>query len=223
MVYSHVMARYRFTEHGVGYQIGKTLQPWRPQFTVITQLVKPGSKVLDVGCGDGVLGEILIKQKNCQVFGVDLDLRGVAQAKRRGIKAKVFDANRKLPFEDQSFDCAYCNGLLEFVKDPNFTASEILRVGKIAIIEFENFGFWFYRIQHLLGRFPKLALYGHQWWQTSQTKFFSLSDFLSLPCLKNSKIEKIICVNWRNRKVSWLSRLWPNFFGRSCILQIKKS
>ena len=76
------MSKYRFDEHGKEYQLGYTLQPWRPQFPIILSWIKSGSKVLDVGCGDGVLGEKLITQKRCRVFGLDLDEIGVKEAKR---------------------------------------------------------------------------------------------------------------------------------------------
>lgn len=214
------MAKYRFEEHGF-YKKESTLVSFRPQFPIILSLVKKGSKVLDVGCGDGVLGQKLIQEKGCTVFGIDLDEVGVTEAKRKGISAKVYDADLGLPFKDRSFDLVICNELLEFTKKPDYIVSECLRVGKEAIIEFPNFGFWFYRFQMLLGRFPKLSLYGYNWWDTLQIKFFSLADFLNLPAMKNVKILKIICINWRNRKISFLAKLNPNLFSRSCILKIK--
>ncbi len=214
------MKKYRFDEHGVGYKVGKTLQPWRPQNSTIISWVKEKSRVLDVGCGDGVVGERLIKEKNCEVYGLDLDEAAIAESKRKGLKAKVWDADDGLPFKTKSFDYAISNGLLEFVNKPDFLIAEILRVGKVAIVEFPNFGFWFYRLEMLFGRFPKLSLYGHEWWNTRQTKFLSLNDFLSLPSMKNVRINRIVCMDWKNREVSFMAKFWPNFFGRSCIVKI---
>lgn len=202
--------------------MGKALRPWRPQFSIIVAWVKEGSKVLDIGCGDGVLGEKLIREKKCQVYGVDLDEIAVKEARRRGLKTDILDINDGLPFKDKSFDIVICNELLEFVNKPDFVVSECLRVGKVAIIEFPNFGFWFYRLQLLLGRFPQKALYGYEWWNTHQVKFFALSDFLSLPSVKDAKIKKLVCIDWRNRDVSFLAKLNPNFFGRSCIIKLEK-
>lgn len=217
------MKGYRYNEHGKGYIKGKTLRSWRPQYPIILSLVKDDAKVLDIGCGDGILGELLIKKKHCTVFGVDLDAIAVNEAKRHGIKAQVLDVNGGLPFAKNSFDVAINCELLEFTHDPDFVVSETLRVGKKAIIAFPNFGFWFYRLEHLFGRFPKLSLYGHTWWETSQTKFFSLSDFLDLPSVKKARITKIISIDWRNRNVSFLAKLNPNLFGRSCILVLEKN
>lgn len=216
------MPKYRFDEHGAGYKVGQALQPFRPQFAIILSWVKESSKVLDVGCGDGVLGERLIKQNKCQVFGIDLDEMGVKEAKRRGIKAQVLDMDDGLPFKKNGFDIVILSDVLQYSKKPNFVVSECLRVGKVVIIQFPNFGFWFYRLQLLFGMFPKLSLYGHTWWNTGQTKFFTLVDFLSLPPMKNAKILRIICIDWQNRNVSFLAKFWPNFFARSCILRIKK-
>lgn len=217
------MNKYRFTEHNIGYKYGQTLRAWRPQFPVFYSLIGSNEKVLDVGCGDGVMGEKLIKEKKCEVFGIDLDIEGVREAKRRGLKAEVGDADDGLRYKDNYFDIVLCNGLLEFVRKPDFVVSEMFRVGKRVIVEFENFGFWFYRLEYLvLGKFPRFALYGHRWWETGFGRFFSLSDFLALPAMKDAQVKSVTCINWRNRKVSILSRINPNFFGRSCILETEK-
>lgn len=215
------MNNYRYLEHGVGYRVNKTLQPWRPQFSIILSLIKNGSHVLDVGCGDGVLGELLIKKKKCTVKGVEVDEVGVKKARKRGIDARVLDINEGLPFKRNSFDVVVCNEVLQYIDNPDFVVSETLRVGKKVIIAFPNFGFWAYRLEHLLGRFPKLSLYGHTWWETNQTKFFSLSDFLDLPSLQKVRIKKLVCIDWKNREVSLLAKINPNFFGRSCILELE--
>lgn len=216
------MKKYRFNEHGVGYKLGKFLQPNRPQFSIIIDWVKSESKVLDVGCGDGVLGERLVKQKKCRVYGVDLDEIAVKEAERHGIKSQVLDVDEGLPYKDKSFDIVVASDCLQYMKEPDFVISEMLRVGKIVIVYFPNFGFWIYRLQMLFGKFPKLSLYGHTWWNTLQTRFFSLNDFLSLPSLKKTKINRLVCIDWKNRKISFLAKFVPNFFGRSCILELSR-
>lgn len=214
------MNRYHFTEHGKSYRIDHTLQSWRPQYSTIVAWTPPNSTVLDAGCGDGVLGEKLKKEKECSVFGFDLDPIGVAAAKRRGVNARVHDADRPFPYKKGQFDVVICNEVLEFVRDPNFVVSEILRVGKRAIVEFPNFGFWFYRIQMLAGRFPTLALYGHAVWETRQTKFLSYNDFLDLPIMKKASVQRVAGIDWKNRRVSWLASRFPNVFARSVIVAL---
>lgn len=213
------MKAYQYDEHGLSYQLGKCLRPWRPEFPIIARWVKRGSRVLDAGCGDGVLGEKLIKEKRCTVFGFDLDRIGVQEARRRGIEAIVHDADNKFPYKDKQFDVVVSNGLSPFVVKPNSVVSELKRVGKTAIVSFPNFGFWFYRLEMLLGKFPSFALYGHTWWTTRQIKFFSFADFLSLPAMKDTTIKKLVCLDWRNRVPSTLAELSPNLFGRSCIIE----
>jgi methionine biosynthesis protein MetW len=212
--------KYHFHEHGVGYQKGRFLQPWRPQFSVIVSWIKKNSSVLDVGCGDGVLGKKLIEEKNCQVTGLDLDENAVAEAKRHKIKARIWDLDDKLPYPDRSFDYVVASDCLQYLKQPNFALLEMFRVGKTVIIQFPNFGFWIYRLQMLTGHFPSLSLFGHTWWNSHQTRMFSLKDFLNAPVMKKKRINKIVCINWLNRKISFLSKFFPNFFGRSCILEI---
>lgn len=214
------MAQYRFSEFGQ-YKIGKALTAFRPQFPVIISWVKEGANVLDVGCGDGVLGQRLIKERRCRVHGIDLDEIGVAEAKRRGIQARVFDADDGLPFKAHSFDVVVCNELLEFVRNPNFVISECLRVGSTAIIEFPNFGFWFYRLQMLAGRFPTLALYGYSVWETRQTKFFTYADALRFPALKKARVTRRVGIDWKNRNISLLATRLPNLFARSVIMEIR--
>ncbi len=218
------MTGYRFTEHIKGYALGATLQPWRPQFTTIISWVPEGSRVLDIGCGDGVLGVKLIREKNCRVWGFDLDPTGVAEAKRKGVHAVTHDANMSFPYKARQFDIVICNELLEFVSDPNLVVSEALRVSKKTVImEFPNFGFWLYRLELLLGRFPRLALYGHRWWNTRQIKFFSYHDFLSLPVMKKAYVSRIAGIDWRNRRVSWFASRFPNFFARSVLIILEKN
>lgn len=181
-----------------------------------------GEKILDIGCGDGALGERLIKEKKCTVYGIDLDKEGVKESIRRGIKAKVWDADERLPYKDGSFDGAVVCELLQFARRPDFVVTESLRVAKRAIFAFPNFGFWFYRLETLFGRFPRLALYGHGWWEMEQRKYFSLSDFMALPPVKKVHIKRLVCINWRNRKVSWMAKIDPNLFGRSVILEVER-
>src|SRR5450830_1188223 len=100
--------KYRFHEHGIGYQKGKFLQPWSPQFQIIVSWIDKNSTVLDVGCGDGVLGEKLIKEKNCQVTGIDLDENVVAEAKRHKIQTKIWDVDKGLSYPGNGFDVVVC-------------------------------------------------------------------------------------------------------------------
>lgn len=220
--YTLTVPKYSFDEHGVGYKVGRKLQKWRPQFSTIVDWIKPESSVLDVGSGDGVLAERLEKEKHCTVLAVDLDGMAVRETKRSGIKAQRLDVDDGLPFKDNSFDVAVCSDLLQYVKKPDFVMGEILRIGKSTIVQFPNFGFWFYRLVFLTGRFPKLALYGHKWWESQITRNFTLEDFLRLPSLKNAFVKRMICIDWKNRNISLLARFWPNFFARSCILELSK-
>lgn len=213
---------YKFTEHGVGYKVGRALQPWRPQNPVILKWVAHGTKVLDAGCGDGVLGELLAKRNSCTVYGFDLDPIGVKEAKRRGVSARVWDAEKKFPYRTGAFDYVILSDLIQLISNPDQLVRESLRTGRKVIVQFPNFGFWYYRLEHILGHFPAFSLYGHQWWNTSITKFLSLADFYALPAMKNVRVTRLESIDWKNRKVSILAKLWPNFFGRTSILEIEK-
>src|SRR3989344_4133938 len=212
------MPNYKYEELGKHYALNKSLKSYRPQWQPILGLVPENSKVLDVGCGDGVLGEMLRKQKGSIVFGSYLHKVAVLEAKRKGITAQVHDANLRLPFKSKGFDYVICNEVLEFLTEPEKAISEALRVGKTVILEFPNFGFWYYRLEMLLGRFPKKALFGYSPFNTHQIKFFSYRDFLEFKVIRGVEIKRVICINWRNKKVSFLAKFNPNLFGRSCIV-----
>jgi len=217
------MKQYRFDEHGKGYKLGKTLQSFRPEFQPIIRLIPKNSTVLDVGCGDGILGQMLIKEKDCIVFGCDLDVIGVKESKRKGIKARVWDINEKLPYASNSFDIVVCNVVMAFIERPNQLTAELFRVSKgRVIVSISNFGFWMYRIQMLFGKFPTLSLFGHTWWNTRMIKFFSLNDYLDLPSLKGKNTNKLIGIDWKNRNFGLLATMFPNFFSRACILEFIK-
>ena len=136
--------------------------------------------------------------------------------------AKVFDFDDALPYKSNNFDIVIASDILQYSKSPDASIREWLRVGKKLIIYFPNFGFWFYRLELLLGHFPSLALYGHEWWETRQTKFFTFSDFLKLPAMNKITVTRLAGIDWKNRGVSYLAIKLPNIFARSVIIEIKK-
>jgi homoserine O-acetyltransferase len=149
---------------------------------IIASMVRPGSRVLDIGCGDGTLIHHLIREMGCKGEGLDVDLEAVIPALSRGISALHGDALeilRRMP--DGAWDHVVLNQTLQAVLDPPAVLREILRVGREAVVGFPNFGVWNSRLSVLLGgRMPKTADLPFEWFETPNLHPFTLADFEDL-------------------------------------------
>ncbi|MBK9579998.1 MAG: homoserine O-acetyltransferase [Fibrobacterota bacterium] len=146
---------------------------------VILSMIHSGSRVLDIGCGDGSLLERLIVERGCQGKGLDLDLDAVIRAMGKGLSALHGDAVQALrQMPDGAWDHVVLNQTLQAVANPPEVLREILRVGKEAIVGFPNFAVWRCRMAVLLhGRMPKTADLPFEWYETPNLHPFTLEDF----------------------------------------------
>jgi homoserine O-acetyltransferase len=146
---------------------------------IIASMIRPGSRVLDIGCGDGALISHLIRERGCRGEGLDLDLEAVIPAMAKGISALHGDAVemlRRIP--DGAWDHVVLNQTLQAVANPPEVLREILRVGKEAIVGFPNFAVWHSRFSVLLeGRMPKTPDLPFEWYETPNHHPFTLADF----------------------------------------------
>src|SRR3972149_5631826 len=149
----------------------------RSEFRVIENIVGKNRKVVDLGCGDGSLTQILIKNENiCQ--GVEITQSGVEVCRKKGLRVIKGRIDGKLPFDDKSFDFAVCNVTLHMVMYPELLLQEMKRISKKQIITFPNFAFVLNRIQLILfGVFPKWSLFGYDWYSTGHIHQLSIKDF----------------------------------------------
>jgi methionine biosynthesis protein MetW len=148
----------------------------------IMKHIPGGSRVLDLGCGDGRLLEILRDAHGCRIQGVEVDPRGMIACISRGVPVIHGDLDRGLPeFPDDSFDYAVLSQTLQQVKFPKRVLEEILRLARRALIIVPNFGYWKGRVQHLLkGRAPVTQSLPYQWYNTPNLHFMSMLDFRAL-------------------------------------------
>lgn len=159
----------------------------RVEFLVIERIVGKNKKVIDLGCGDGSLMQILAKNGNrCQ--GVEISQSGVEVCKNRGLDVIRGRIDAKLPFKDKSFDMAICNVTIHMVMYPEMLVKEMVRISKKQIITFPNFAFILNRLQLMfLGVFPKWSLFGYNWYSTGHIHQLSIKDFRDF--CKESKLE----------------------------------
>ncbi|MEO5362230.1 MAG: methionine biosynthesis protein MetW [Magnetococcus sp. DMHC-8] len=152
---------------------------------VIAKLVDEHSRVLDLGCGDGLLLEYLFQHKQVQGFGVEISHEGVHACIARGLPVYHGDIDQGLSdHQDDSFDYVILSLTLQAVRRPEFVLREMLRVGKRIIVSFPNFGHWRIRA-HLLfgGRMPRTRLLPSSWYNTPNAHLCTILDFQDL-CAK---------------------------------------
>lgn len=201
---------------------GKT---WRREFTKIIDMIEENTTVLDLGCGDGTLGENLIKRKNCKVIGIDISEVAVDYARKKGIDARVGNIEEPLGFDNDSFDYVILCDVLEHLLDPMFTLKEALRVSKkYVIIAFPNFAYLPARFELMfLGRFPKYPLFGYNWYNSQHIRLFSFKDFIN--ALKNLnfgvRVKEIDVVSSKVVPRS-IAKRFPNIFASVCVLKLEK-
>ena len=156
----------------------------RPDFDVIAGWVKPGDRVLDLGCGDGTLLKHLINTRGVQGVGVEIDDANVLAAIKNGINIIQGNLERGLDeFADQAFDHVVLSRTLQTVRHTEGVLREMLRVGREAVISFPNFAYWKNLRSVLAGRMPVSDDLPYQWYDSPNVRFFTLLDFEDL-CAK---------------------------------------
>lgn len=180
----------------------------RSDFAVIGRLVAPGSRVLDLGCGEGELLAWLKQHKNVTARGVEISPTQVRHAIARGVSAFQGDLNEGLAdFPDGVFDYVILSQTLQEIRDPVRVIHDMLRVGKHAIVSFPNFGHWHVRRTMLFrGRSPRTRAFPYEWYETPNIHFLSVSDFETLAAQEKFVVEHREFLTGQ-RRIGWLPNL----------------
>jgi methionine biosynthesis protein MetW len=154
----------------------------RPDLAVIAEHVAPGSRALDVGCGDGALMAALRDQRGVDARGLEIDPANVAAAVGRGLSVVQGDADRDLAaYPDASFDYAILSQTLQTTRNPHLVLDELLRIGRKAFVSFPNFAHWRVRASLLWGgRMPVTRLLPERWYDTPNIHHVTIDDFRAL-------------------------------------------
>ena len=151
----------------------------RPDLQAIAELIPSHAMVLDLGCGNGALLEFLVRVKGVKGRGVELSEEGMLACVRRGLSVRQGNLQEGLAdYPSASFDYVILAQTLPFLDDPSMILSEMLRVGKQAIISFPNWGYWRCRLELLLtGRMPQAPDLPQQWYDVPRWQAFTVTDF----------------------------------------------
>jgi methionine biosynthesis protein MetW len=154
----------------------------REDFREIARLVRPGSRVLDVGCGEGELLELLGTEKTVDGRGLEISAEGVSACLARGLAVVQGDADSDLDyFPTRAFDYAVLSQTLPQVRNPRHVLSELLRIADRAIVSLPNFGHWRVRLDLLLsGKMPVTHSLPQPWWATGNIHLCTVRDFTGL-------------------------------------------
>ena len=197
----------------------------KQEFNIIANNIEKGTRVLDVGCGDGILIEYLKKKKNIDVRGLEISKDKVQKCISKGLT--VIEGNAEVDlkqFPNNSFDYVVLSQTLQAFINPELVIKELLRVGKRAIVTIPNFGFWKIRL-HLLfkGTMPVTKALPDEWYNTPNLHMCSIKDFVKFSYTMNFKIFKSIAMNEKRTSLINKSNLFfKNLFSELGIFLIEK-
>lgn len=188
----------------------------------IQHWIQQGSRILDLGCGDGTLLKFLIDTKQVQGYGLEIDAAQINTCIDKDLNVIEQNLDRGLGnFADKSFDTVLMTQALQTLHFPHLVLDEMLRVGKECIVTFPNFGHWkarFYLATR--GRMPVSDLLPYEWYDTPNIHFCTFNDFEVLCRERNIKVIHRQVVNEESGQT--LKDFMPNLFGETAIYHLSK-
>lgn len=192
----------------------------RVDLLLLADMVKPGSRVLDVGCGDGELLRILAETKEVDARGIEISQAGVNQCVARGLSVVQGDADTDLiNYPDNAFDYAILSQTIQATHRPRDVLEQLLRIGRRAIVSFPNFGHWRIRSQILFrGRMPVTQNLSNAWYDTPNIHFCTIKDFAVLCDELDAKVESSVALNAHGQRLGLKIPLFmQNLLGEQAI------
>ncbi len=194
----------------------------RPEIKAIIKWIKPNSRVLDLGCGDGSLLKYLQDNLNVTGYGLEINNDNIVKCIKNGVNVIQTNLDAGLSdFDNNSFDYVIMTQTLQAIQHPDKLLDEMLRIGREGIVTFPNFGYWSCRLQIMFGRMPVTPSLSHQWYNTPNIHLCTLSNFEDLCQEKSIKILHRTVVD--NQHINhFLINLFPNLMGQIALYRIQR-
>lgn len=191
-------------EGGAETPAATTVAEIRGDLGLVASMIAPGSRVLDVGCGDGELLSYLVHHKRVDGRGMELSQSGVNTCVRHGLSVIQGDADNDLQdYPSHAFDYVVLSQTLQATRNPHAVIRHLVRIGQHAIVSFPNFGHWRIRLHLLLrGRMPTTHLLPHHWYETPNIHLCTVQDFVGLCEAEGIVIERSVTLDRHGRPFS---------------------
>ena len=197
---------------------------YRTDHLLVADMVARGSRVLDVGCGDGELLQLL-ESRGIDGRGIELSREGVNRCVAKGLAVVQGDADTDLVnYPDDGFDYVILSQTLQATRQPRVVLENLLRIGRRAIVSFPNFGFWKMRLQLLIGgHMPRTENLPASWYDTANIHFCTIKDFVELCEAINVKMERAVALDLYGRPVPLNLPWWVwNMFGEQGVFLLSR-
>jgi methionine biosynthesis protein MetW len=196
----------------------------RVDLQLIAEMIAPGSRVLDIGCGDGALIHDLVERHGCDARGIEIDMAEATRAISRGLAVVHGDADSDLAhYPDNAFDYVVLSRTVQAVEQPLSVLRQMLRIGRRAIVSFPNFGHWPVRLQLLTsGRMPVTRTWGRQWYETPNIHPCTIRDFFALCAAERYVIERWLAADDAGNRSAWRSIWLANLFAEQGLFLLRR-
>jgi methionine biosynthesis protein MetW len=197
----------------------------RADHLLIAEMVEPGSRVIDVGCGDGALLQLLAARKAVDGRGIEIAPDRVKACVAHGLSVIMGDADRDLvDYPDQAFDYAILSLTIQATHEPRTVLDNLLRIGRQAIVSFPNFGHWRVRAQLLLtGRMPMTEALPEPWYATPDAHHCTIKDFVGLVRLVDAEVAEAVAFSSKGQRLPIKTSLsLQNLFGEKAVFRLAR-